>query len=202
MKLEGFYASRFALTLITALSLLLVSCGEESTARPDGYMRIGLPTPAYVQAPEGLPYTFEMNQSAKWIDKGNGWGDLYYPTLRSRIQLTYKNSQENLEAFVQEAQNMAMKHTVKASGMRQIQYNNPETEVYGLYYHMSGAAATTTQFYLTDSTSQFMRGVLYHFSAPNPDSLRPVTNYMRGEIEHLIESLEWKSNNDEDVNPS
>jgi hypothetical protein len=41
---------------------------------------------------------------------------------------------------------------------------------------MQGNAASSTQFYVTDSTTHFLRGVLYFYSAPNADSLKPVND--------------------------
>ena len=75
--------------------------------------------------------------------------------------------------------------------MRERFFSYPEKKVYGMYYEMSGASATTTQFYATDSAHHFLRGVLYHYSAPNPDSLAPVTNFMREEIQTLISTVHW-----------
>ena len=60
-----------------------------------------------------------------------------------------------------DAQKLAYKHTVKATGMREQVFAYDSSRVYGMYYEMSGASATTTQFYATDSTQHFLRGVLY-----------------------------------------
>lgn len=117
-----------------------------------------------------------------------------YPTILSTVQLTYKPVAEgNLETLVRDAQQLAYKHTVKASGMREQFFSYPEKKVYGLYYELSGASATTTQFYATDSTNHFLRGVLYHYSTPNADSLAPVTAYMQEEVLRMISTLNWSN---------
>jgi len=69
----------------------------------------------------------------------------------------------------------------------------PEERVFGLFYRLKGNAATSTQFFATDSSKHFLRGVLYFYAVPNADSLRPADRYMANEILHLINTLEWQN---------
>jgi len=168
-------------------------------------MRIGLPsTEAYASLKEAAPFGVEINAEAKVIVKevlteegteqvreGEYWLDIVYPSILSTVQFTYKPVDNNLKALVRDAQQLAYKHTVKASGMRERFFEYKDKKVYGLYYELSGASATTTQFYATDSTEHFLRGVLYHYSPPNADSLAPVTQFMRKEILKMISTLNW-----------
>lgn len=187
------------------LPLLWISCTEAPVARPDAFMRIGLPsTDSYVPLNEEAPFGLNINAEAKVIVKevlteegtelareGEYWLDIVYPSILSTVQFTYKPVDNNLEALVRDAQQLAYKHTVKASGMREQFFEYKDKKVYGLYYELSGASATTTQFYATDSSQHFVRAVLYHYSSPNADSLAPVTNFMRGEILEMISTLNW-----------
>ncbi|HCP40296.1 MAG TPA: gliding motility lipoprotein GldD [Cryomorphaceae bacterium] len=172
----------------------LTSCGLDPVARPNGYMRIGLPNLDYTTLNlQGCAFKSSINQAAKVLykDSANCWIDLVYPSIRSTIQLTYKPVEDNLEELFRDAQKLAYKHTVKASGMREQFFEYDSTKVFGMYYEMSGASAATTQFYATDSTNHFLRGVLYHYSSPNSDSLAPVTAFMREEMLELIANLSW-----------
>jgi len=185
--------------------LFFTSCDEGPVARPDGFMRIGLPsTETYEPLSEAAPFGLDINAEAKVIvkevlteegteeaRKGEYWLDIVYPTILSTVQLTYKPVHDNMENLVRDAQQLAYKHTVKASGMREQFFAYPEKKVYGLYYELSGASATTTQFYATDSTNHFLRGVLYHYSTPNADSLAPVTSFMQEEILRMISTMNW-----------
>jgi len=185
--------------------LFFTSCDEGPVARPDGFMRIGLPsTETYEPLSEAAPFGLDINAEAKVIVKevlteegteeareGEYWLDIVYPTILSTVQLTYKPVHDNMENLVRDAQQLAYKHTVKASGMREQFFAYPEKKVYGLYYELSGASATTTQFYATDSTNHFLRGVLYHYSTPNADSLAPVTAFMQEEILRMISTMNW-----------
>ena len=192
---------------LLAFPLLWLSCNEAPTARPDAFMRIGLPsTDNYAPLKESAPFGLDINAEAKVIVKdvlaeegneevreGEYWLDVVYPSILSTVQFTYKPVDNNLEALVRDAQQLAYKHTVKASGMREQFFEYKDKKVYGLYYELSGASATTTQFYATDSTQHFLRGVLYHYSAPNADSLAPVTQFMQAEILEMISSLHWNN---------
>lgn len=188
-----FRNSVFQFFAICQLAVMTVACDSSPTARPNGYMRIGLPTKEYAEIESALPYSFDLNKSAEFKIKDSTmfWADVLYPTLLSTIQITYKPVHNNLDELVRDAQKLAYKHTVKASGMREQFFSYAENNIHGLYYEMSGESASTTQFYATDSTNHFIRGVLYHYSSPNPDSLAPVTAFMREEMLALISSLKW-----------
>ena len=47
------------------------------------------------------------------------------------------------------------------------------------------------QFFVTDSTTHFMRGSLYFNHAPNPDSVAPVLDRMEADVRRIMETIEW-----------
>jgi gliding motility-associated lipoprotein GldD len=57
---------------------------------------------------------------------------------------------------------------------------------------VKGAAASNVQFYLTDSVQHFIRGSLYFYNAPQPDSIAPVLDFVSEEVKHLVETFQWK----------
>lgn len=175
---------------------LFIACGGEDdyTPKPRGYFRINLPEQEYTDLKSDCPFTFEYNENAQWQPKENCWGDIYYASLNARLQLTYKDVQkESLEKLMEDGRSLAYKHTVKADGIHEKIYTNEESGVYGILYRIRGEAASNTQFFMTDSTNHFIRGVLYFYAEPNADSLRPVNEYMYDEVVHLIETLEWQN---------
>lgn len=175
--------------------LAIVSCGEgEFTPKPRGYFRINLPAKEYSALNRSLPYNFELNKEAQWISKPYNWGDVYYPKLKARLQITYKPvTEQNLEKLLNDSRSLAYEHTVKADGIGERVYSNAEQKVHGILYSLEGDAATSTQFFVTDSTDHFLRGVLYFYASPNADSLRPVNKFMMDETIHLIETLQWQN---------
>ncbi len=184
------------LLLLVAVAGFSCSGDEDDyTPKPKGYFRIELPPREYQSLNIDCPYTFEYNTSSKWQDaRKKCWGDVYYPGIKGRLQLTYKSvNPQNLEVLLNEGRRLAYEHTTMASGIGEKVFNNPDTEVYGVLYNVQGEAATNIQFFMTDSTHHFLRGVLYFYAEPNVDSLQPVNDYMHDEIIHLIETLKWKN---------
>ncbi len=183
---------------IFLLLMGFASCGGEEnyTPKPRGYFRISLPAKEYQIFENDCGYSFEYNQNAEWQphQKEDCWGDIYYPDLKARLQLTYKNVDETgLETLLEDGHKLAYKHTVKADGISEKLFADAASHVYGILYQLQGDAASNAQFFMTDSTQNFLRGVLYFYAEPNADSLRPANEFMQGEIAHLIETLEWQN---------
>lgn len=179
--------------------LFMAQCQSEpgGTPKPRGYFRIETPQKEYTRTEHNCPYSFEINKQARWISKNGGvcWADIKYPKLKATLQLTYKNLQKHsLDSLLGDAYNLAYKHTVAADAINEKQYVNPQEKVYGMLFKLEGNAASNAQFYLTDSTDHFLRGVLYFYAEPNADSLKPAANFMYSEIVHYMETLQWKKN--------
>lgn len=64
--------------------------------------------------------------------------------------------------------------------------------MYGLIYDIKGNAASEFQFHLTDSLNHFLVGSLYFNTPPNQDSIQPVLDFVKQDIEHLFSTFEWK----------
>jgi gliding motility-associated lipoprotein GldD len=61
-----------------------------------------------------------------------------------------------------------------------------------MLFDIKGDAASPLQFLATDSARHFLRGSLYFYARPNRDSLAPVIDYIKTDVVHLIETLEWR----------
>jgi gliding motility-associated lipoprotein GldD len=64
--------------------------------------------------------------------------------------------------------------------------------VFGMIYKIEGDAACPYQFYLTDNNQHFFRAALYFNFKPNYDSLYQVVNFLEADMDHMIETFEWK----------
>ena len=121
------------------------------------------------------------------------WVNVEFPRFKGTIHISYKPVDGNLGAYLEDAYVMITKHIGKATGIRDSLIINKERDVYGLMFYLDGeGVASPLQFYLTDSTSHFMRGSLYFNVVPNNDSLQPVIDFITDDVRHLIETLEWK----------
>ena len=186
------------LTILLAGSLFLSSCEQTFTPRPRGYFRIELPVKSYkLYDPAGCPFTFEIPTYSVMIpdsspDAEPCWMNLEFPGFKGTVYLSYKSVNHNIEKFMEDSRTLAMKHIPRASGIEEIPLSFPDRKVYGTYYSVKGSAASPVQFFLTDSVKHFLRGSLYFYAAPQPDSIAPVLEFVTHDIDHLVETIRWK----------
>ena len=186
--------------IIAILGGLLFSCGEEERPlpKPKGYFRIDLPAKNYVSIDTFERYTFEAPDYAvithdPFSPQEKNWINVEMPCFKASIHLTHKDVEGNLGEYLEDVHTMITKHLQKANGMNDSLIVNPDRRVYGMLVEMDGkGVATPLQFYLTDSTATFVRGALYFNFVPNNDSMQPVINWIRQDIDRMVNTFEWK----------
>nr|WP_246085319.1 gliding motility lipoprotein GldD [Paucihalobacter ruber] len=185
--------------LITISAVAILGCAEEYKPKPNAMLRLEYPKPVYKPSSLDLPFNFEKNLASKDIETivvesdGKSIGlNIEYPQLKGTIYLTYKAVNNNLFDLIKDAQNLTQKHTVKADEIAEVVFENPNNNVYGMFYEIGGNAASQSQFYVTDSTKHFLSGSLYFYAKPNYDSIFPASEYLKKDIKRIMETLEWK----------
>ncbi len=193
-----------SMNYLTALICLffvisLFSCEDPVyTPKPRGYFRLALPKKQYRILDSIYPYSFEYpNYSNIENDLEPGsekyWVNLCFYKFKGTVHFTYRKLNGNLDKLVEDSRSFAMKHIPKADDIETQIISNPNQKVYGLVYDIKGSGvASTYQFYLTDSVENFIRGALYFNLVPNNDSLAPVIDFVKLDIEHLIRTFKWK----------
>lgn len=179
---------------VTAIAVL-AACGDKAYApRPKGYFRIDFPEKSYKQYDGECPFRFEIPTYSFLIkeEKSDCWFNIYFPKYNATIYMTYRTVDNDIDTLLNDAHDFAYKHTVKADAIEENIFEKDSSQVYGCLYNIKGNVASQVQFYMTDSTTHFMRGSLYFDSRPNKDSLAPVVDFIRNDIEHFMESFEWK----------
>lgn len=184
--------------------LFFTACQQQHfTPKPRGYFRVDLPEKKYRLFDEpGYPYTFEYPVYANVIQdtlffderpENPWWINVDFPELNGKIYLSFKqiNNRNTLEKLVNDAFKLTYKHTYKAAAIEEKEIHTPN-KVYGLFYEVSGNAASAKQFYVTDSLRHFMRGALYFYASPNADSLAPMHKFVEEDMWHMVETLKWK----------
>jgi len=106
--------------------------------------------------------------------------------------LTYKKVDGNIKDLLIDAQKLTYEHVNRADNISSKEYINSEQNVYGMFYEVTGNAASQSQFYVTDSINHFVVGSLYFYAKPNYDSILPAANYLQNDIRKIMESIEWK----------
>lgn len=179
------------------LVMFVLGCRNHSVPKPRGHFRIDFPKKEYIKFDSSCAFTFDYPVYGT-IAKEPGistpcWFNIEFEEYGGKLHLSYLPVQNNLHLLIEDAHKLAYKHSVKADAIEERIWVNDEDRVYGLVYSISGNAASSLQFYLTDSTDHYLRGSLYFSAAPNKDSLAPVNQFFREDILYLIETLNWKN---------
>lgn len=194
MQIMKISKSIIYIIVIIALMQTFSSCEEEYFPKPKGYFRIDFPKKEYTKFEENYPYSFNYPKYTLIykFQSDSFWVNIYYPKLRATIYLTYKHITNNLSNFTEQTRTFAFKHSLKADAIGETPFVKEEKKVYGLLYDIKGNTASSINFYLTDSTKNFVSGALYFNTKPNKDSLAPVISFIKQDIIELFESFEWK----------
>ena len=181
-----------AFSAIVITSLLSFSCKDDVLPKPSSYLRLDYPEAKYVNFENECPYAFEMNTDAiikKEIDCGF---TITYPKMKATIYLSYKPVSGDINKLLRDAQKLTFEHVIKADDILEQPFLNPDKKVYGMFYQVGGNAATNAQFYVTDSTRNFVTASMYFYSKPNFDSILPAADYIKNDMKQMIESIKWK----------
>lgn len=188
-----------SLLIVLLNCMLFFACEERTivTPKPKGYFRIDLPKHEYKQSEIECPFVFEYPLYAKIVLDNDAnaepcWFNIEFPKYNATIHLSYKHVDNNITQYLEDSRTLVYKHSVKADAIDEKLYMDSVNNVFGTFYDIKGNAASSLQFYLTDSVHHFVRGALYFNNVPNKDSLAPVIEFVRQDMQHLIENFKWK----------
>jgi len=153
----------------------------------------GAQCPFEMEIPKYFEFIEDTGQNG--IEKKHKcWFDLYCEELNAYMHFSYVDfdSRKEFDKLVTDAFKMVDKHNIKASYRDEIRINRQEENVHGLLFDIDGPVATPLQFYLTDSTSHFIRGSLYFKSTVNRDSIGPIYEFFKTDINRMLGSFEWE----------
>ncbi|MGI4727370.1 MAG: gliding motility lipoprotein GldD [Janthinobacterium lividum] len=192
---------KYRLLLISITSVLFFSCtNHDFSPKPRGFFRLNFPVKKYQPYMGGCPFTFNYPVYANIEpDKNRNaqpcWFNLEFPDFKGTLHLSYMpvTSKKVFNELIEDAHTFAFKHTVKATGIDEATIAYPDRRMYGIYYRIDGNAASSVQFYLTDSTKNYLRGALYFNELPRQDSIKPVLDFVKKDIDVMIKSIRWKN---------
>ncbi len=156
-------------TKFIVLLLLFAACSDnhDYSPKPRGYYRIVFPKKDYRHYTESCPFTFVYPKYAviepdRKPDAKPCWLNMQFPQFKGTLHLSYEPvlSKKEFDQLVEDAHKLSFKHTVKATSIDEGVISYPDRKVYGIYYTIDGNAASSVQFYLTDSTKNYIRGAL------------------------------------------
>lgn len=209
--------------LPVACCFFIVACNSPYVSKKRGYYNIELPKREYQKfEKEGFPYSFEYPVYAQIVKDSTFfdtnpenpyWINIDFPQFHSRVFLSYKiiggkalykvkqpdgGYRDSLgtnvfDKMVNDAFTLTNKNNVVSNSIYDSLIHTPNG-ITGVFFKVGGNAATSKQFFLSDTTRNFIRGALYFDVTPNADSLQPVQDFLQADMDHLINTFRWKSN--------
>lgn len=185
-------------------SLWFTACSEDYVPKPKAYPRIIFPNHSYTkfEIPD-CPFTFEypvygniQKDSVRLLqeDESPCWMNINFSDFKAELYLSYReidSKKTSLPKLINDAYTMNAKHVVKADFIEDSLFITPKN-VSGVFYNVGGDAASSMQFFVTDSIRHFLWASFYVKATPNQDSIAPVTAFFNQDLQHLINSFEWK----------
>ena len=178
--------------LFFSFLFFLVSCGDESIPKPNCQLSLEYPDATYDRLASKCNFEFDVNTLSKVSVKDDCALEVNYPKMKATLYLTYKPVNNNIEKLLRDAQKLTYEHVIKADDILEPPFINADNKVYGMFYEVGGNAATNVQFYVTDSTKNFVTGSLYFYAKPNFDSILPAADYIKTDVRKIIETMKWK----------
>lgn len=208
--------------LIVLAAVSLIACNSTYTSKKKGYFKIDFPEKKYVLFDEpGFPYSFEYPVYAKIVKdstyfdanpENEYWRNVDFSQFDAKIFLSYKQIGGNAlykvrkadgtyrdstgvneyDRMINDAFNLTNKNDDVATSKRDSLFKT-SNNISGLMFRLGGNAATQRQFFMTDTTKNFIRGALYFYATPNADSVKPVVDFLQKDIDHLISTFKWKN---------
>ncbi len=208
--------------LFFLIIIVLAACNSTYTSKKRGYYNIEFPQRSYVLFNDpAVPYSFEYPAYARIVTDSTYfdstpenpfWRNIDFPQFNARIFLsykliggkanykvkqadgTYKDSSgiNYFDRMVNDAFNLTNKNEAVASFIGDSVFTT-KNGVSGVNFTVKGNAATARQFFMSDSSKNFIRGALYFDTTPNADSLKPVLDFLQTDINHLISTFRWKN---------
>jgi len=190
------------LSQILPVLLLLAACsgnGVEDIPRPHGYPRLSMPEKHYHGWDSGCAYRFSIPSYAL-MERDPAyttepcWYNLRFTPFDATLHITYHRFDDliQFDSLFADSRRFAFKHTVKAEDIIQRPLQNEDRSATGFAYDISGNTATNFSFFLTDSSHHFFRGALYFNQKTEADSVAPVLQFIRKDLEHLLHSFRWR----------
>ena len=182
---------------------MLSACQETlEIPKPRTYPRVVFPNHSYnTVAPDPCPFSMDIPVYSK-LEKekqvlGNEaaqdcWYTLRFNKFNAEVYFSYFSidDRKHYDKLLKDSYFVLQQINRKSDFMEESRYENKHN-THGLTYSFEGDAASPFQFILSDTTDHFVRGALYFNSKVNPDSMKPVIDFVRVDMDRMLSSFVW-----------
>lgn len=183
---------------VLPILLILFSCGQEQlTPKPPTYLRLELPEAVYENYEDDCGYSFKLNnnysvEKAPVQNQGfNCHRRIQLGDLNGTVFFRFMKMEKPVAFYINNSIDEVEVHQVKATNIKDKKIIRSEDRVFGTVFELQGDVATPFQFYLTDSTDQFIYAEILFNSRPNYDSLKPSLDYLKKDLDTLLNTFKW-----------
>ena len=192
-------------SVFAILVVFLASCGgrPDYVPKPRAFPKVIYPERNFVSlGSDDCPFSFEHPDYLSFEQKTSFFGDtpdhpcwfnLVSSDLSATIHFSYVpvTIEKPFYSLVSDAFTMANKINQRSNYMDEIKVGN-EQGVSGLIMEFHGPAASPMHFFLSDTTTHFLKASLYYNSQVRPDSLAPITEFIKTDIAQIINTFAWQ----------
>lgn len=193
---------RFTTFLIVLF--MLSSCDNEPiyVPKPRMYPKVTYPEKQYVQFDKeycDLKFDYPVYASIeqdRYFFEGKTpdpcWFNIHFKDFDGTLFCSYIpiENRAHYDKLINESFDLVEEHNQKAN-FRKEEYIQNGNGVGGLYFSLGGEVATNMQYILTDTSQHFFRASLYFNSKVAPDSIKPIYQFVREDVDKMIETFEW-----------
>lgn len=188
---------------IMCICIFICCKHDPAIPKPHAYPRINYPkgvtrlvNEAYCPLKFEFPVYGQIVQEKSFFDEKPAdpcWFTIQVPALNASIHCSYGpiSKDHAYDKYIEDEYKLLGKHNIKAEYREETRLHNPQG-VKGMAFEIDGPVATPYQFYLSDSTHHFFRAALYFNAVVNPDSTRPVLEFLKRDLIHMQETFAWK----------
>tara|TARA_B100000900_G_scaffold181937_1_gene154342 strand:- start:3691 stop:4290 length:600 start_codon:yes stop_codon:yes gene_type:complete len=173
-----------------------VLTNDSNLPKQKGFLRIDFEEPSYsLLNDKEIPFEFYYNSTSVIVNQiSSKTLKLNYEKLGMSLDLSINKLYDNGEflSYLSDFNLLLDSHTKKSNGFFLKEYENINYSTYGKIYEFRGNVASPIQFYITDSTSNFISGSINLKFKSNYDSIFPSIQYIKDDILFLFQSINWK----------
>lgn len=169
-----------------------------SIPKPRTYLRANFPEHRYH---DEIAFGFFKVKAAdiftlkdfKTDNKGQFTQEIDLGPINGTLRLLYRqfDTKDSLASLISSAHKEKEFHKIIADRIDFENIIDLNRKVFGTFFNFKGNTAVNYQFYLTDSTTNFVWGEVELNCRPNYDSLKQTTDYLKVDLLKFVNSIEW-----------
>ena len=190
----------FELVMLFYFANFLITFFESpnSIPKPRTYLRANFPEHQYH---DEVAFGFFKVKAAdiftlkdfKTDDNGQYTQEIDLGPINGTLRLLYRkfDTKDSLATLISSAYKEKEFHKIMADRIDFENIIDFKRNVFGTFFNFKGNTAVNYQFYLTDSSSNFVWGEVELNCRPNYDSLKQTNDYLKVDLLKFVNSIEW-----------